>query len=256
FGYTSGTVGNDAFIYRTQNGGSFWERFLIPVVTTTPSNLVFVKIYAINEQDVYAAISFFDDALVNIGVEILYSSDSGETWSSQFTGTDMKILDLEFSSSNNGYAVGKNNTIGQNEGLVLHTIDGINWSLEDIGYNSLINNSHFISDAEGWLAGSNGDILHFPGGNLYLDKNQTSPTSYTLFPNPSLNSATLQFSNPNNEVFNFTLLDSYGQIVDRITGITSDVVALERGNLASGMYIFKLESSDGRESISDRIILK
>jgi photosystem II stability/assembly factor-like uncharacterized protein len=255
-GFTAGKVGSDAYLNRTLNGGVSWDSFMIPFTPRSSNNFI-VAIHAISQQKIYAAVSFIQGGGIDVAVEILYSSDSGLTWTSQYTGLNKKIIDLEFPTEFNGYAVGKNSTAGESGGLVLHTIDGSNWILENINYHSIILDCHMNSDSLGWMAGVNGDVLHFPTSSSFsVNYNQAPQISYSLYPNPSNDHAIIKFENPNHICFTFKLFDTDGKIVNEIAGITEDMIVLERMNLNPGVYIFKIESNDGSIFITDKFQIK
>jgi hypothetical protein len=63
--------------------------------------------------------------------------------------------------------------------------------------------------------------------------------SFKLYPNPTNQSTTLEFSNPTQNCI-LTLYDLRGQVVRTIKNITSDKVVIERQSLTSGLYFFQL----------------
>lgn len=66
--------------------------------------------------------------------------------------------------------------------------------------------------------------------------------SFKLYPNPTNQSATLEFNNPTKQTCTLTLYDLHGQVVQTIKNITADKVEIERQNLASGLYFFQLRT--------------
>jgi hypothetical protein len=67
-------------------------------------------------------------------------------------------------------------------------------------------------------------------------------SDFRLYPNPASQSATLEFNNPTKQNCTLTLYDSYGKLVQTISGITADKVEIERKNLSNGLYYFQLYS--------------
>jgi hypothetical protein len=79
--------------------------------------------------------------------------------------------------------------------------------------------------------------------------------SISLYPNPTHQSATLQFNNPQNENHTLTLYNTYGQLVREINNITADKVTIGRQNLANGMYFFRL-TAEGKLVGTGKLIME
>lgn len=114
----------------------------------------------------------------------------------------------------------------------------------------------------------NTNYLNVPGGSLTIDYNNAYyfidnvcvttdslpcfiytgisehplPGDYKIYPNPVVQSSTLEFSNPLNENCSLELYDSHGKMVERVTNITTNKVEIERKELSSGLYYFRLFS--------------
>lgn len=65
---------------------------------------------------------------------------------------------------------------------------------------------------------------------------------FKLYPNPTNQSATLEFNNPTKLNCTLTLYDLHGQIVRTVKNITTDKVEIERQNLIDGLYFFQLRT--------------
>lgn len=63
-----------------------------------------------------------------------------------------------------------------------------------------------------------------------------------IFPNPTNQNATLTFDNPTKSNFSLTLFDNKGSLVRTITNITTDKVVIDKQDLSSGLYVFRLKS--------------
>jgi hypothetical protein len=64
--------------------------------------------------------------------------------------------------------------------------------------------------------------------------------SLTVFPNPVKTTATVQFPNPDNHTYEFTLTDISGQTVKNIHSVTGSQVVIEKGGLPGGIYFITL----------------
>ena len=82
----------------------------------------------------------------------------------------------------------------------------------------------------------------------------TKEISFKLFPNPFNQSATLEFANPQKDVFTLTIYNILGQVVWTKTNIKSCMVEINRQNLTNGFYTFRLQS--GSKSVSGKIIIE
>jgi Secretion system C-terminal sorting domain len=63
-------------------------------------------------------------------------------------------------------------------------------------------------------------------------------------PNPFQNNTLLQFDNPQHRSFRLEVLDVNGRLVQLYNALTQNEVTIERGNLASGMYFYRLIGND------------
>jgi hypothetical protein len=78
---------------------------------------------------------------------------------------------------------------------------------------------------------------------------------WIIYPNPTSQTATLEFINSKYRNCTLTLCDSYGRLVRTITDITTDRVEIERQNLMSGLYFLKLHS-EGQIILSSKLIIE
>jgi hypothetical protein len=74
-------------------------------------------------------------------------------------------------------------------------------------------------------------------------ENTINGITVNVYPNPFESYTTIQFSNDRNEPYSLTLFNSYGQVLRKIDNITNGSVAIERDQLKSGVYFFKLSSN-------------
>lgn len=83
---------------------------------------------------------------------------------------------------------------------------------------------------------------------------QTFISSIILFPNPIKEKTTLQFDNFTKDNFTLIIFDSKGQVVQRIYNITGNRVEIEKQNLTSGIYFYRLQSKE--KIASGKIIIE
>ncbi len=96
---------------------------------------------------------------------------------------------------------------------------------------------------------------HYPGAYYYIEDvsitmcsqgtgiNDYKPiTNFKLYPNPTNQSATLEFNNPAKDNCTLILYDSFGRIIQTVTNITTDKIEINGNNLAVGLYFFQLHT--------------
>ncbi|HKR03254.1 MAG TPA: T9SS type A sorting domain-containing protein [Bacteroidia bacterium] len=69
-----------------------------------------------------------------------------------------------------------------------------------------------------------------------------------IAPNPFSDKTIIHFNNPAGENFSFKLFDINGALIKNILNIKKNFLIVERENLKSGMYIFKLSGESGKVS--------
>ncbi len=95
-----------------------------------------------------------------------------------------------------------------------------------------------------WFSGSTYELLFIKtdnNGTVGLSELQANST-FTVFPNPFDQSATLQFENSQNKKYTLTIYDSEGRLVSTIVNTTSDKIEIERNDLTNGLYFFQLRT--------------
>jgi hypothetical protein len=81
------------------------------------------------------------------------------------------------------------------------------------------------------------------------------PFTYSVYPNPFSQNATIQFENFKNEKFTLILMDAEGRTVKTIGNITTDKVEIDRAGLPCGLYFFQLQT-EGEIRTSGKIIVE
>jgi hypothetical protein len=77
-------------------------------------------------------------------------------------------------------------------------------------------------------------------GVIEIESNQ-----WKLFPNPFIESTTIEFENNNSENYTLEIYNNLGQKVRTISNIRSNKIIIERGNFNSGIYFFQLKNNSG-----------
>lgn len=68
--------------------------------------------------------------------------------------------------------------------------------------------------------------------------------NWSLYPNPLVHSGILTFENSKNENYTLILYDIVGRPVQTTINITTNQIEVERKNLTSGFYLFRLQTED------------
>ena len=89
-------------------------------------------------------------------------------------------------------------------------------------------------------------ILPFPCTNGLMSAKALDAKSrkVKIYPNPACQYVTIEFDNPKQDSYILTLYDTQQHIVQTATKITTKKVIVEKKNLSSGLYFFKLITSD------------
>jgi hypothetical protein len=74
-----------------------------------------------------------------------------------------------------------------------------------------------------------------------------------IFPNPFNSRTTMEFSNPDNKIYNLTITNINGKTLRTINHINGNKVIIEKGNLSSGIYFVELR---GDKVFRDKIIIE
>ncbi len=102
------------------------------------------------------------------------TTDSGETWNEQGSGTPNTLKSIYFINSSTGWIAGES-------GKVLFTSDGgTTWSAQVSTTPYTLNSVYFIDQYKGWTAGADGTILHTEDGGIDWSS-QSSGTSLEIF---------------------------------------------------------------------------
>ena len=147
----------DYGIYRTTNLGVSWDFF-------TPLSSAYYSVH-------------FEDCehgwLVGSDGNIIFSTDSGTTWTPQTSNTTDTLNSVFFLDINTGFACGYN-------GTVVKTTDGGNlWTVQTTNIIENLNKIIFLNSDTGWSVGDQGTIIYTTnGGSTWIE--DSSGTYQTL----------------------------------------------------------------------------
>lgn len=149
----------DSLVMRTDDGGSTWQRILVPF------------------KDELYHLDFVNSSngwiVGDMGV-VLSTRDGGLNWQTQFTGVQKALYNVDFRDSKDGFAVGGGGTILRTEN------GGETWEQVKTDFASTFLRVHFASDKEGWIVGHGGTILRTADkGKTWIK--QASPTTKSLY---------------------------------------------------------------------------
>ena len=179
---------------------------------------------------------------------ILRTTDGGDNWVSQTSGTTEWLLGVSFTDANYGTAVGWSGTI-------LRTTDGgDNWVSQISGTTGLLYGVSFNDANNGTAVGEYGKILRTTnGGVLFVEENNTNeiPDGYKLsqnYPNPFNPSTKIKYSIPHLTQVKIKVFDILGNEIETLVNSEKPAGTYElnwnAANLPSGIYFYQLRAGD------------
>ncbi|MBL4755139.1 MAG: T9SS type A sorting domain-containing protein [Flavobacteriales bacterium] len=75
-----------------------------------------------------------------------------------------------------------------------------------------------------------------------MNEDQLNPAHIEIHPNPFSNQAVLTFDNPNNTYTSLLIFNSIGELVREQRLVNSEEYVIQKGNLKSGLHLFRLIS--------------
>ncbi len=141
--------------------------------------------YSGSNEEPLDAVYFVDEnhgwAVGNMSA-ILHTSDGGNNWTTQMSGTGYQFEDVYFVNPDTGWVVGLDLSL-QHFAVIFSTVDGgTTWNLQTFGSDDSFQGVQFVNDSTGWVVGgSNTEAIVFhtsDGGNNWTS--QTPGTSNFL----------------------------------------------------------------------------
>lgn len=208
-GYSCGWGGA---LWRSRDGGMGW-----------------VDIYDWEVMADLWGVSFGDTATgwcVGDSGVIIKTTNSGDSWVKQNSGTSNKLTDMKFFNTNEGFAVGENGTI-------LQTNDGENWSDMTSTTTQNLYGMDFLSTTVGWAVGDNGTILYY-GPAVSIKEENSQLIQCDIYPNPASGNTKISFNLANTGYVTLNILNSLGQVVS----------CLANDELKAGRHTFYWNAGD------------
>ena len=193
----------------------------------------------------------FKDASNGIATDgnlIVKTTDGGLTWTTQtFTG-NFYSTDLCFVPGTLGTYICTGWGLGNN-GSSYSIDDGVTWTnIDAVGHHAV----SFLNATTGWSGGTNtsstiGGMFKWSGTFTGIKNNDyLKGVSMNLFPNPFTNQVTLSVIFENVGITNLSveITDVLGNSVIKRNDFVDNKITLDRGNLAKGMYLYKVCNSN------------
>ncbi len=230
-------VGNDV-IAATTDGGENWT-IQYEQTSTNPE---------INEL-------YFTDASTGYVVmdrgNMMKTTDGGENWDDLPRVVNFDLVDLDFVTADSGFVVGRGGTfLTTTDGGENFKYDYFNITRQDIF------SIEMIDSRRGWMAGENGFFVSTTNGGGIATSNEeivenTVPSKIKLeqnYPNPFNPSTTISYEVPGHSTVNLDVFNMLGQKVATLVDNEAKPagrhsVSFDAGNLASGVYLYRLNVS-------------
>lgn len=311
-------IGDDGFIQRTTNGGATWSF----VASGTGSNLAALSWSGnnifISGRDGVGLVSTNDGASFSpaamgttarfrgaaafgtkfwaVGENgiIRFSSNTGSLWQSQASSASNDLHDIQFLTTDIGFAGGSGSTIiyssngGQtwmnrstginsgingiyflNEntgwaasdaGIIYKTTNGgLNWINTNNNTVTKMNEAFFINEGKGWAVGDNGVIIHFFDASVPVEL--TSFTASVI--NKDVTIAWVTSTEVNNKGFELMRMDNKNEVWRQIgfvagSGTTTEVknYSFVDKNLEAGNYKYKLVQFDFDGTLNEKQVIE
>ncbi|MGQ0829618.1 MAG: YCF48-related protein [Bacteroidota bacterium] len=266
-GYITGGTVSSGIILKTTDGGTTWNT----LNTSSTNSTGIYSVFFTSAMDGYAT---------DASGKITITSNGGNSWSSQTSGTTSLLWDSYFTSPSTGIIVGYNGVIRKttnygaqwngilsgtndylfgvdfydanngfvvggnptnNTGSILRTVDGGNtWSVYTPG-TSLLYRVDFVNANTGYAAGWTGTILKY-SSTVGITKTESEFSLFISYPNPFNLNTTIDC---NNYVFKqnafVELYDITGKVVRTEKSNGKDSkIVIEKNDMASGLYLYKV----------------
>jgi len=157
-------VGHEGAVLKTNDGGKTW----------TKHEAVEKQLKVMNRQFPPSLFSVkFSDTLHGFVVGhpgiILCTTNGGETWEKQSSGTNAVLYKVETLDSKKAWVTG-------GEGVILHTDDGgKTWNIQNSGVNFKLNSVSFINEKNGFVVGYKCILQTEDGGETWLKTDISLP---------------------------------------------------------------------------------
>lgn len=221
------------YILRSFNGGETWD----------------ILEHYEDLNGLYAVV-FTDDStgtVVGAGGTILHTTDGGENWSGQPSGTTKDLWDIFFLNPDTAVVVG--GTSSGDQGVMLTTANGgISWEEQSIPTTKGLFKVVFINNSIGTAVGGGGTILYADCSVGIEEESQDGRIHNGLisesYPNPFIQTTTISFRISAVNHVTLKIYNLHGQeiaiLLNEDMAPGSHEIKWNAGNVPDGMYLYKL----------------
>lgn len=223
------------------------------IIKSTNEGTTWNRIFKVNE--VYFSIDFINgNTGIICGTDglIRRTTNGGTNWTLIPSGTTVALQKVKFVSSTIVYIVGSG-------GKILKSTDaGLTWGTQTSGISQNLRGFAMFSTGDnGIVCGGNGTILRTTNGGLTAITPGSSeiPESFSLsqnYPNPFNPATKIKFALPTAGIVELKVYNVFGEeamtLVNGFRNAGSYEVELDAGNLASGVYFYKLKANEFSET--------
>ena len=242
YGYACGGLRDIiGVVWRTTDGGESW--------TTVVDTLISEPLYDLQIFDSLHVIAMGGDP--EYGVSQVVTTDGGDTWEYTNLGILGFGLDIGFRTATEGWV-----PLGTRQKFLYTYDSGVSWNIFDTPDSTSITHICFPDSIHGFGVGNNGNIIKYvyqkpsiieadPGNfsSFYLEQN---------YPNPFNPSTTIKYSILEDGFVKLSLYNLLGEEVATIVNTMQKAggyeVNFNAGNLASGVYIYRIEAPNYKAS--------
>jgi len=272
--------GGYAMIGQTNSTG-FGGKDMYLVKTNSTGDTIWTKTYGTSKDEIGRSLFITsDNGFILLGYEdsvggnlFLVKTDEfgNEQWINYYGGTGWDIGHSVQQTLDGGYILAgrKENTgAGTNDMYCIKTDNSgtVEWEYTyPKGFMSDANSVQQTSDGGYILLGSTTDSIEGIDSDMYLVKitdlglvyisdNEDPKLIVFAYPNPFTEYTIIELNDSKNRIYSMMILNSQGQIIKSINRITTGQIRIERDNLISGLYFFKL-STDGNLVATGKLII-
>jgi photosystem II stability/assembly factor-like uncharacterized protein len=223
------------------------------IFKSTDDGATWNKVFRVHE--VYFSMNFINASTGIIcgdnGI-IRRTTNGGNNWTLINSGTTFDLQGVKFASSTLVYIVGSGGTI------LRSTDAGLTWGAQTSGVTLALRGVAMLSTGDnGIICGASGTILRTTNGGLtpVIQQWNEVPDTYMLsqnYPNPFNPATKIKFALPTEGIVELKVYNIFGEeTMTLVTGVRkagSYEVELDAGNLASGVYFYKLKVNDFSET--------
>ena len=176
----------------------------------------------------------------------LHTVDGGVSWSEVVPGGSMNVYGIDFTTSQQGIAVG---TLG----AILHTYNGIDWSDEALPGSTEDNYAvDMLDDTTAIVVGGGGQVLRWRSATTGISASVHENTGLTVHPSPATDWLVVDAEKALPEGTRFELRDVSGNMVYSTAARTH--ARMEVGDVAAGNYVWRC-AVKGSTLASGKVVL-